>query len=81
MGKVKSFLKGFLNGFKSFGYVVSSITNFVLLFIVYFTTLGLTSLIAKLFGKHFLDLNSERKSYWIKRKKIKKSLEELKRMF
>lgn len=82
MEALKSFFVGFWNGFKSFGYTVSIIVNFVLLFIVYFTAVGVTSIIAKMFKKHFLSLESSNSpTNWIDRKQTEQQIENYKRMF
>ena len=51
---------------KKFGEVVSNVINSVLLFFVYVFGIGLTSIVAKLFKKHFLDLKlfRKKKTYW-----------------
>ena len=61
-----SFFKGIKEGFHDFGNGITKIINFILLFLVYFIGVALTSIIAKLFKKHFLNLNKEtsKKSYW-----------------
>ncbi len=63
---VMCFLAGFKKGFSSFGYNISIIINSILLSIVYFIGVGLTSILAKLAGKHFLDVKKslKRDSYW-----------------
>lgn len=80
MEKVKLFFKGFYNGFKSFGLWISTIINFILLMIVYFVGVGLTSVIGKVFKKEFLNFKKER-TYWKTRKSKKPSIDENKRMF
>ncbi len=83
MNALREFLDGFVQGFKNFGKAFSNTINYVLLSFVYFFGVGLTSLFAKLLGKHFLELkpDSERKSYWVDRKIAKQSLEDHKRQF
>lgn len=63
---MKVYLKGFKKGFLEFGKNISTITNTLILLIVYIFGVGLTSVIAKLSGKKFLDLklNSRQTSYW-----------------
>ena len=80
---MKLFLIGFKEGFRSFGHVVVNIVNFVLLFFVYFIGVGITALVAKVFGKHFLDLkmNKGAKSYWMDLNLGKKPQEEYYRQF
>lgn len=81
MEKVKLFFKGFYDGFKSFGLIVSTVVNFILLMIVYFIGVGLTSIIGKASKKEFLRLKKGKKTYWEKRESVKHSIEEFKKMF
>ena len=81
MEALKSFIRGFGGGFKRFGHLISLIVNSVLLFFVYFIGVGITSIIAKIFGKRFLELDKNKESYWIIHEKKKKTLEEFKKMF
>ncbi|MAH49402.1 hypothetical protein CMI37_26505 [Candidatus Pacearchaeota archaeon] len=64
---MSSFIQGFEKGMKSFGKDISAIVNSVLLSFVYLVGVGLTSICAKIFSKHFLDskLKQDEKSYWI----------------
>jgi hypothetical protein len=63
---MKKFIKGFKKGQKIFADKISTIINTVLLSIVYFLGIGLTSIFAKICKKSFLDLktNKESKTYW-----------------
>ncbi len=80
--KIKDFFIGFENGSKDFGEHIAVIINSVLLSIVYFLGVGGTSIIAKIFGKHFLDLKMRRKdSYWSELNLTKRPLEEYYRQF
>lgn len=83
MNYLKSFINGFITGFKNFGHLISNIVNGALLFIVYFTVLGLTSIIGKLSNKKFLELavDKNKKSFWSKRRLDKKTLEDYYRQF
>ena len=83
MSYCKNFFKGFKKGTELFGKNISIIVNTALLFIVYIIGVGLTSLIAKLFGKHFMDLkiSKKKKSYWSKLDLKKRPEEEYYRMF
>lgn len=63
------------------GKIISTIVNFILLSIVYLVGVGLTSIIAKLFGNHFLDLKPKKASNWIEHKITKESIEKYYRMF
>ncbi len=69
MKNVNLFVRGLKNGFKNFGYNVTNVVNFILLVPVYFIGVGATSLLAKCFGKKFLELKVKGKTYW-KDKKI-----------
>ena len=76
MKKLRQFFKGFQEGMKSFSNNISTIINLILLSIVYLTGVGFTSITAKFFGKHFLDIKKKMGSYWsdlnLKRKPIEK---------
>ena len=63
------------------GKVISAIVNFILLSVVYFIGIGLTSLIAKMFGKHFLELKPKKASNWIEHKTAKEPIEKYYTMF
>ena len=65
MGKFKEFTDGFKQGQKEFGESIAVIVNSVLLSMVYILGIGITSIIAKISGKRFLDLKFEdKKTYW-----------------
>ena len=81
MKKLKLFFKEFYEGFKAFSLVISTIINFVLLMIVYFIGVGLTSIIGKSFKKEFLGIKGGKRTYWKNRKSKKISIKECKRMF
>jgi hypothetical protein len=53
------------NGLKWISNILTLIINFILLSIVYFIGVGITSLIAKLFGKIFIKTKNKKSSYWI----------------
>ena len=58
-------IKGFQKGLKGFSHNISSIINFVLLGAVYAIGVGLTSIFAKLVGKHFLETEiTKKETYW-----------------
>ena len=76
MSNIKAPFKAFRKGFRSFGLSVSILVNFVLLFFVYLMGIGLTSIVAKIFHKHFLDLdNKNQKSYWTQLNLNKKKID------
>lgn len=61
---IKKLLKDIKKGNKMFGDDISSVVNFLLLTFVYFLGVGVTSIVAKISGKHFLELNRKKDSYW-----------------
>lgn len=80
---MRDFLKGFKQGFKNFGYLITIIVNSILLLIVYCLGVGLTSLVAKIVGKNFLQLNllKRKNTYWENLNLTKKKREEYLRQF
>ena len=66
MNPLKSLFKGFRKGQKLFGDTMLALPISIVLTFVYIVGVGLTSIIAKMFGKHFLDtkLDSRRRTYW-----------------
>lgn len=80
---VNNFTEGFKEGQKAFGENFAAIVNLILLSIVYFLGAGITSVIAKISGKHFLELKIERKAktYWAELNLKKKEKEEYYRQF
>jgi uncharacterized membrane-anchored protein YhcB (DUF1043 family) len=78
-----AFFKDFFKGQKKFGEDISIIINTILLTIVYILGIGLTSIFAKIFGNHFLDmkLNKESESYWTELDLKKQSMEDHFRQF
>ena len=83
MMELKQFLIGCRDGTREFGHNISLIINSALLLIVYLAGVGLTSIFAKLFGKHFLDmkLSKKRASYWSDLNLKKKPIDEYYRQF
>jgi len=63
---MKDLFIGIKKGIKYFGSNTQLLINSLLLTLVYFIGVGLSSLIAKLFRKHFLDkeISKNCKSYW-----------------
>ena len=66
MGKIGDFFIGFNRGQKDFGETIAAIVNSALLSVVYAFGVGSTSIVAKIFGKKFIDLKPSDKieSYW-----------------
>ena len=83
MNRLKQFFSGFRKGFRDFGHTISAIINSILLLIVYLIGAGLTSLFAKLAGKHFLQrkINKAKETYWSDLNLKKKPIEEYYRQF
>ena len=82
MRALKQFSSGFKKGLKNFGLTISTLINSILLTVVYLTGVGLTSIIAKIFRKHFLEMKlSNKDSYWSDLNLKKKSVEEYHRQF
>ncbi|MFH1399892.1 MAG: hypothetical protein ABIH41_00075 [Nanoarchaeota archaeon] len=57
-------LASLLKGFKRFGQHITTLINSILLSIVYILGVGITSLIARIAGKKFMDTSSRRKTTW-----------------
>lgn len=83
MNDLKMFFDGFQKGMKDFGSNINLIVNSILLLIVYLVGVGITSLLAKLSGKHFLErkISLEKKTYWSDLNLKKKELEKYYRQF
>jgi len=81
MKKSKQFFNGFKKGVKGFSDNISTIVNFALLSIVYLIGVGLTSITAKIFNKHFLDMKKKKGSYWHNLNLKNKEIEEYYRQF
>lgn len=79
----KEFFKGLLEGSKLFGYSTAAIINSILLAVVYFVGVGPVSLIGRIWGKKFLDLEKDITiaSYWKERKQEKLSKDDHYRQF
>lgn len=77
----KELIHGIKEGAELFGEAIAALVNTVLLTIVYFVGIGLTSIIAKIFKKSFLDLDKKSYSYWKNLNLRKKPLEEYYRRF
>ena len=74
--------QNYLQGIKDFSHTISNAVNVLLLLPVYFLGVGLTAIIAKIKGKHFLDRKlTLEKSYWLDLHLKKKSLETYFRQF
>ena len=77
--KIWNFIKAVLEPISK---TISNIVNFVLLLLVYFIGIGIVSIFAKLFRKHFLELKKQNKqSNWHEHKLTKQPLEQYYRTF
>lgn len=75
-------MTGFKNGIRAFGHNTALIINTLLLALVYFLGVGITSIIARIFGKHFLDMRlSKNPTYWYDLNLRKKPIKEHYRQF
>ena len=83
MKKIKDLLIGIKEGQKSFGEDIAIIINFLLLSLAYLFGIGITSMIAKIISKSFLDLKIDKnaKTYWQELNLGKKPIKEYYRQF
>ena len=83
MVKISRFLVGVKKGMLNFGDIITTIINSFLLTIVYVFGFGLTSILSKLVGKHFLDRKvlSKKTTYWSDLNLKKKPMNEYYRQF
>lgn len=83
MNEIKQFFKGFKKGFSAFGHNISIIINSILLLIVYLIGVGMTSIFAKVFNKHFLQkkIIAKKTTYWSDLNLKKKPIDEYYRQF
>lgn len=66
MWKFKQYFSPFTEGMHFFGDRVSAIVNSLLLGVVYFIGIGIPSILARIKGKNFLEVELDRQaaSYW-----------------
>ena len=76
-----TFFKSFRKGLKSFGENISLVVNTLLLTVVYIIGVGLTSIIAKIVGKHFIEKPKESSTYWKELNIGKKPIKDYYRQF
>lgn len=83
MSSIMQFFKGFKRGMHGFGLTIAIIINSVLLLVVYIIGVGLTSIFAKIVGKHFLETKISRKkdTYWSDLNLKKENIEAYYRQF
>ncbi len=67
-----NFVSSFKKGMQGFGQTITIVVNSILLSVVYLVGVGITSIIAKIFRKKFLELQlKNQESYWVTIKKTK----------
>jgi hypothetical protein len=77
-----SFMAGFIRGFRLYGENINLLVNVLLLSLVYFTGVALTSISARILSKRFLDLRQKKgKTYWEDLNLKKKPIDEYYRQF
>ena len=78
-----SFVKGFGEGFREFGHLLSTPVNAALLTMVYLAGVGPTAVAAKLAGKRFLITrqSKDEKSYWQDLKLGTRPMDDYRRQF
>jgi len=69
-------MRGIWSGVKNFMNDINLLLVSILLLVVYFLGVGLTSIFAIIFKKHFLDKNKNLKTYWSDLNLKEKPLEE-----
>tara|TARA_Y100000034_G_C6746847_1_gene331740 strand:- start:416 stop:658 length:243 start_codon:yes stop_codon:yes gene_type:complete len=80
---MKDFINGFKSGFKEFGHNISLIVNSILLSLVYIIGVGITSILAKLLNKKFLEtkISKNTETYWNDLNLKKKDIRDYYRQF
>ena len=82
LGFMREFFKHFKIGFQKFSHLLADLVNIILLAIVYYVGVGLTSIIAKIFKKSFLDLKDKKvDSYWVDCQSTSKDIDDYYRQF
>ena len=83
MNFLKVFFTGFKCGFSAFGHNLTALINSFLLLVVYIFGVGLTALVAKLMGKHFINIRKGKNqdSYWAPLNLQKKPVDDYYRQF
>ena len=79
---MREILKEFKEGFMEFGSCVTIVVNVILLSFVYFVGVGITSIIAKLLKRNFLDIKKvNTKTYWSELNLKKQNIEKYYKQF
>lgn len=83
MTMLQQYSNDFKKGLTEFGLNFNALVNLIVLTLVYLLGIGPTSVVAKIFGKHFLSLKIVRnkKSYWVKLDKASDNISDHLRQF
>ena len=78
-----TFFRGFKKGMNNFNQIITTLVNSILLSFVYLIGVGLTSILAKIVRKSFLEtkISDKQETYWSELNLKKKSLEEYYQQF
>jgi hypothetical protein len=76
-----SFFGGFKLGFTSFGHRVNSVVTAAVLVMVYVIGIGFTTLLGRIAGKKFMDMNPGGESYWTDVEQKEETLDDCRRSF
>jgi hypothetical protein len=77
------FLLKFWNGWKRVGLFIGKVNLYILTFVVYWSIFALTSIIAKILRRDFLNIRKTKgmETYWVKIPEIEATMENSKRQF
>jgi large-conductance mechanosensitive channel len=83
MNSLRNFFNGLKHGFSEYGLFITGLVNYFLLSLVYFIGVGLTAVLAKAAGKHFMKLKKDpsASTYWVDCRIEKKDAEDYYRQF
>jgi len=82
MRTIKRIWKTFIRGWMAFWLAFAWVQAFIILLIVYFIPLGLTSLICRITRRDFLHTGTRgRETFWLDRPEVDTSLERAQRQF
>lgn len=80
---IKQFFRGYKKGMENFGSIISTIVNTIILSIVYILGIGLTSILAKIVRKKFIETKvlKNKETYWSNIDSKNKSIKEFYKQF
>ncbi len=76
-----AFFKGFRHGAEQFGMNIATLVNTAIALLIYLVGIGLTSIVAKIFRKGFLDFAMKKDTYWSELKLGKEDVQSYFRQF